>query len=247
MLKKIFSIIILLQLFFADVVFTQNQNSSEEEAIKQVIMNETKNWFNVDYEGWAKNWAHEKYVLNMFAGYGSPNSNLSWDSVKTAAKDFFNEYREPFNIDVSWSDWNIRVFNDCSWASYLQTSIYEENTQFPNKDREIRFLEKKDGMWKIVFVGSINLSFYNSSSATEYNLNDAGYILLEERKFSEAIKIFKLNTELYPKSSNVYDSLGEAYMKNGDKELAIQNYQKSLELDPNNEKAKEMLKKLAEN
>ena len=54
-----------------------------------------------------------------------------------------------------------------------------------------------------------------------------------------------MNVKLYPKSSNVYDSLGEAYMKNGDKELAIENYKKSLELAPNNENAKQMLIKLA--
>jgi predicted negative regulator of RcsB-dependent stress response len=42
----------------------------------------------------------------------------------------------------------------------------------------------------------------------------------------------------------VYDSLGEAYMKKGDKEKAIENYQKSLGLNPNNTNAREMLKKL---
>jgi cytochrome c-type biogenesis protein CcmH/NrfG len=44
----------------------------------------------------------------------------------------------------------------------------------------------------------------------------------------------------------VYDSLGEAYMKAGEKELAIQNYEKSLQLDPKNMNAVEMLKKLKE-
>jgi cytochrome c-type biogenesis protein CcmH/NrfG len=52
------------------------------------------------------------------------------------------------------------------------------------------------------------------------------------------------NVELYPQSANVYDSLGEAYMKNGDKELAIENYQRALELNPANTNAVEMLKRL---
>ena len=42
------------------------------------------------------------------------------------------------------------------------------------------------------------------------------------------------------------DSLGEAYMKAGEKELAIQNYEKSLQLDPKNLNAVEMLRKLKE-
>ena len=49
---------------------------------------------------------------------------------------------------------------------------------------------------------------------------------------------------LYPGSANAYDSLGEAYMANGDKQLAVVNYRKSLELDPHNQNAVNMLKKL---
>ncbi|MDZ7314468.1 MAG: amidohydrolase family protein, partial [candidate division KSB1 bacterium] len=79
---------------------------------------------------------------------------------------------------------------------------------------------------------------------SESELNSLGYRLLSMKKIKEAIEIFKLNVEAYPHSSNVYDSLGEAYMVNGDSEMAIMNYEKSLELDPNNSNAVEMLKKL---
>jgi len=50
-----------------------------------------------------------------------------------------------------------------------------------------------------------------------------------------------------PQSANAHDSLGEAYMINGNKELAIKNYKKSLELNPDNTNAKEMLNKLEKN
>lgn len=78
----------------------------------------------------------------------------------------------------------------------------------------------------------------------EEQLNSMGYQLLKMKKIKEAIEIFKLNVEAYPQSANVYDSLAEAYMINGDKELAIKNYEKSLELNPENTNAVEMLKKL---
>jgi CubicO group peptidase (beta-lactamase class C family) len=81
----------------------------------------------------------------------------------------------------------------------------------------------------------------------ERSINSTGYQLLNQKRYSDAIRIFQLNSELYPKSSNVYDSLGEAYMNDGNKELAIQNYQRSLELDPGNTNAVEMLKKLRQN
>lgn len=80
----------------------------------------------------------------------------------------------------------------------------------------------------------------------ERQMNRIGYDLLRMKKPGEAIEVFKLNVEDYPQSANVYDSLGEAYMANGDKELAIKNYQKSVELNPNNTAGKEALKKLQE-
>ena len=79
---------------------------------------------------------------------------------------------------------------------------------------------------------------------SEDRLNRVGYGFLRTKKLPEAIAYFKLNVEFYPSSFNVYDSLGEAYMANGDKELAIANYKKSLELNPKNTHAAEMLKKL---
>jgi CubicO group peptidase (beta-lactamase class C family) len=78
-------------------------------------------------------------------------------------------------------------------------------------------------------------------------LNRLGYNLMQQGKLKEAIGVFQLNVEAYPASGNVYDSLGEAYMKNGDKQLAIENYEKSLKLDPGNSNAVEMLKKLKGN
>jgi tetratricopeptide (TPR) repeat protein len=79
---------------------------------------------------------------------------------------------------------------------------------------------------------------------SESQLNALGYRLLNMKKVREAIEIFKLNVEADPQSANVYDSLGQAYMTNGDKELAIRNYQRAVELNPQNTNAIEMLKRL---
>lgn len=83
--------------------------------------------------------------------------------------------------------------------------------------------------------------------AGESDLNSLGYQFLNNKKFQEAIAVFKLNVEAFPKSANVYDSLAEAYMTNGDKQLAIEYYNKALAIDPSMESAKNNLKKLNEN
>ena len=82
----------------------------------------------------------------------------------------------------------------------------------------------------------------------EQQMNRFGYDLLYPlRRPKDAIEVFKLNVEDYPQSSNTYDSLGEAYMVDGNKEMAIKNYERSIELNPKNSGGIERLKKLREN
>jgi tetratricopeptide (TPR) repeat protein len=83
----------------------------------------------------------------------------------------------------------------------------------------------------------------NNVAVDEGRINGLGYELLGKKNYAAAIAVFKLNVELCPQSSNTDDSLGEGYMMNGDKELAIENYKKSLELNPKNTNAVAMLKK----
>lgn len=78
----------------------------------------------------------------------------------------------------------------------------------------------------------------------EASLNELGYSLLYSGHEKDAITVFQRNVQEFPQSSNVYDSLGEAYAKVGEKDLAIANYEKSLQLDPKNQNAVERLKKL---
>jgi hypothetical protein len=78
----------------------------------------------------------------------------------------------------------------------------------------------------------------------ETELNTLGYALIREKNFSGAIRILTLNAEVYPKSSNTWDSLAEAYMDNGDIDEAVANYHKSLALNPRNQNARAMLAKM---
>ena len=68
--------------------------------------------------------------------------------------------------------------------------------------------------------------------------------MLGLKRTADAIEIFKFSVELAPHFYNSYDSLAEAYMAHGDKPLAVQNYRKSLELNPENMNAAEKLKQL---
>ena len=79
---------------------------------------------------------------------------------------------------------------------------------------------------------------------SEREINDLGYMLMFEDRAEEAAKIFKLNLETFPKSSNVYDSYAEALMTLGQNEDAIKNYKTSVEMNPANQHGIDMLKEL---
>ena len=76
------------------------------------------------------------------------------------------------------------------------------------------------------------------------HINRLGYYELRNENFEMAINYFKINVNLYPKSSNVYDSLGEAFMKSGDTITAIEYYSKAISINPENRSSKRQLDKL---
>ncbi len=78
-------------------------------------------------------------------------------------------------------------------------------------------------------------------------LNTLGYELLRAGRSGDAVRILQLNVQAYPRSANGYDSLGEAYMDDGNKAASITNYRKSLALDPRNRNAVEKLHALGAN
>jgi tetratricopeptide (TPR) repeat protein len=69
-------------------------------------------------------------------------------------------------------------------------------------------------------------------AATEVEINAYGYQVMGAGNIDKAIEIFVLNTNRFPKSPNVWDSLGEAYVTKGDKKNAIASFKKSLSLNP---------------
>jgi tetratricopeptide (TPR) repeat protein len=83
-------------------------------------------------------------------------------------------------------------------------------------------------------------------ATVESDINQLGYEFIRRKQFDQAVLVLKLNTEIYPNSFNTWDSLGEAYMDRGDKDLAIKNYGKSLQLNPRNFGARDQIARMKE-
>ena len=114
------------------------------------------------------------------------------------------------------------------------------------KERNMNLLSVSDFYSKNNSIGEtvklIQSENKNESNA-QYNtttdaINEFGYELLTLKKQNEALIIFTLNTVLYPKNYNTFDSLGECLLLLNKKEEGIKAYEKSLELNPRNENAK---------
>jgi CubicO group peptidase (beta-lactamase class C family) len=103
----------------------------------------------------------------------------------------------------------------------------------------------KDGIQKaIAQYRQLKSSQPTGYDFSEAQLNMFGYLLVRQQRLEDAIEILKLNVEMFPASFNTYDSLAEAFMISGNKELAIENYKKSIMLNPNNSNGIKMLEKL---
>ncbi len=114
----------------------------------------------------------------------------------------------------------------------------------PNESEFIAIIENDNLQKARTILEQTQKNRPNWSLFREWRMNVLGYKYLGDSDWDTAIEIFKLNVTAYPTSFNVYDSLGEAYMKAGKTDLAIKNYEKSLQLNPDNKNGLEMLEKL---
>lgn len=115
---------------------------------------------------------------------------------------------------------------------------------FPDELNVLQRAIKEKGVDETIALYRSMRQRYPAEFLSEKTLNTLGYQQLRANHTKEAIAIFRLNVEMYPKGFNTYDSLAEAYMVQGDRWAAIRNYRKSLALNPKNTNATEMLKKM---
>ncbi|NIN01080.1 MAG: MBL fold metallo-hydrolase [candidate division Zixibacteria bacterium] len=130
------------------------------------------------------------------------------------------------------------------WIRYIANAVQNKKPKNPAAV-ELYYALKEGGADSAVSAWhQLKKNRPDQYSFSEAQLVIFGYYLLEKDKIQDAIKIFQLYIDEFPESWNAYDSMGEAHMMNNDKEQARKYYRKSLELNPDNTNAEEMLRKL---
>jgi len=92
--------------------------------------------------------------------------------------------------------------------------------------------------------GVRDLAARTDPARVEAEVNGVGYTLLRTERAEQALKVFELNTRVFPEAFNTWDSLGEAHMVLGHDDDAIRSYERSLELNPNNTNAEAMISRI---
>jgi tetratricopeptide (TPR) repeat protein len=201
-----------------------------ENAVTEIILSDDDRVYS--REEWL---SHLKYI------------RMLWESVRTADAEgmTLQEIQEQLSLDKDFAFVKEMLAYKNSSDAWIrpQHELHIKQYYLQNKTLASEILKEggpeslQASMKKIREAGS-DLYF------DEMYINRIGYSWMSKGYNSEAIEVFKLNAETFPQSFNAYDSLGEVYMKIGDTKNAANNYNKSLELNPDNNNAENILEKL---
>jgi len=169
--------------------------------------------------------------------------------VDTKAVTFASLKNELYGLQqFFWQSWNNAagwcVRNDYQLDQALAWADKSISMQanFPNLRTKAAILEKKGDVKQAEDLRARALKL-----ATEADVNNLGYQLLQQGKTDEAIAMFRKNVKDHPDSWNTYDSLAEALAAKGDKKGAIEDYSKALAMvqdDANKKRITDLLTKL---
>lgn len=213
-----------------------------------MVRTETEAYFNRNLEAWKTAWQHDPKIRRTFISGNGVSTTAGWDSAQAEMERSFKQYPDATPVQITTENSTLLTNGTLAWIDYDQqlTASGMDTANGNGRSHEYRVLVKEPDGWKIAtqittFPQSFNA---NNPQAIENNLNATGYQLLTAKKVNDAIDVFKLNVKLFPNSWNAYDSLGEAYALAGNKKLAIENYEKSMKLNPKSESGPAALAKL---
>ncbi len=128
----------------------------EEEAIKEVIIAESRAFWAKDYRTWADQWAHEDYVRVLgWWERGGVYVREGWGEISADIKSLMERNPEPNPQNEINKNYNIRISKTMAWVTFDQygSDTGEVEVDMPGKTPNTRVLEKVNGKWKIVYVG----------------------------------------------------------------------------------------------
>jgi len=182
---------------------------------------------------------HNFLDLEYIASYYDQIKNL-WERIKgkTSAVLVMQKTLEATGIDAA-----LKQFTDLKEKN--SGEYYFEPEQFFNWAVGLLQSEGfRTGIEIYILITEEFKQWLAVQSYMEGFVNRVAVRFLENNLNDDAIRVLQASVRVFPDSWDIYNSLADACMKKGNKEQAIKYYKKSLELNPDNSNAKEMLKKM---
>ena len=201
-----------------------------ENAVTKIILSDDDRVYS--REEWL---SHLKYI------------RMLWESVRTADAEgrTLQEIQEQLSLDKDFAFVKEMLAYKNSSDAWIRPQHELHIKQFYLQNKTLASEILKEGGPEFLQASLKKIRGAGSEMYfDEMYINRIGYSWMSKGYNSEAIEVFKLNAETFPQSFNAYDSLGEIYLKIGDNKNAANNYKKSLELNPDNNNAENILEKL---
>ena len=128
----------------------------EKAEILAVIENESKAFWDKDFERYASCWLHESYIRTLgWWEEGGITVVKGWEERGPRTKKMMDEYPDPNPQEVVRENINLRIAENMAWVTFDQYGKDTGDKRFdmPGLSRETRILEKHEGAWKFVYVG----------------------------------------------------------------------------------------------
>lgn len=184
-----------------------------------------------------------KTLSNTKAWYMSAANNNDFKKDTSNTRILQEKFNDILLDQHSTIQTKFQIYEDEDHQSVTLKSLYD-GMRFIFKSYRITNEMKEDVIAFEDHFAQLSKEWEEEFKPSEGLINSNGYSFIRQDKLNIALDFFKLNIKLYPQSYNAYDSIAECYLKMGNKKLAKINYAKSLELNPNNQNAVEMLKEL---
>jgi tetratricopeptide (TPR) repeat protein len=215
---------------------------AEKQKIIDVITGELDAWYKKDRTKWIDAVVHSDDFILTSASQDGYYRVHGYDSLVAPREQHFATPVDPNVQRISKTDFKVNIKGS---FAIVDLKVRGENLFGPFVGDQTILMEKQGKAWKIFRQSTVIKTSYELREANiEAGINTQGLRLLELKKFEEAIKVLNLNTQLFPNSWNTWDSLAEAYMQKGEAHIATGFFKKSIELNPNNSYAKEMVDKM---
>jgi tetratricopeptide (TPR) repeat protein len=222
-----------------------HSQDAEKQKIINVITGELDHWYNKDRDKWANSIVQSNEFLLTTASARGYHSIRSFDTLNAQSEKHFSTPPDPNVLRITKTDFKVYIKGNIAIVDLTQRA---DDFPEPFSSDQTILMEKQGKSWKILRQQSVVKTAYEINDRNiEAALNTQGYNLIQLKKLDDAIKVFTLNTQLFPNAWNTWDSLADAYMQKGEKQIAIGFFKKSLELNPKNGYAKEMVEKLEKN